>query len=196
MPNAPHDAHRACSYRSILTVGRFAGISRWCGHDARPSRKTGAPARGLCGLGDALDDDSDVVVLHVAAPTSRSRQVGLRDDADAASVGVGNDNASNLTVGHHAFDLLEIRFSVTGYDIARHELGDARLGRFPLCDTADRDVAIGDDTDHPAVVSGLDHGNASAVIVGHELCDALSAVVWRDACRALRHEVLRLHGAT
>jgi hypothetical protein len=119
------------------------------------------------------EDVDHLLRRRLLFPLRGAREVRLRDDADAFAPVVDHDHAPDLPVGHQPFDVFQVVVGSDRVRIRRHDLADRCRGRAPFGHRAHRDVPVGHDTHHRALIGRGNDWNAPTVVFEHQLRDAL-----------------------
>src|SRR2546423_15319141 len=125
---------------------------------------------------DLLDHLSDIAVAGSALV---ERQIGLRDDAHAASAVIHHRDAADLALRHdllHGFDRV---IGTAALRVARHHLVDQRLWTLALGGARTRAIAIGHQANDAIGLHVFAYGNAPPVVIPHALRGLVNRPVWR-----------------
>jgi len=93
--------------------------------------------------------------------------VAQRQDARQAAAGIDHGQAVNLMLAHEAMRGVElVGARARNHPRRHHALERNRFERHALCVCSHADVAIGDDSDEPALA--VDDRHASAIVFPHD----------------------------
>jgi len=98
--------------------------------------------------------------------------------------------APDLNVGHIARDFLDLLIIETVFDVLGHDVTHFGFGPFPLGDTADRNVAIGN---HAYQVIILANGKDPGIESGHGLGGLPNCFIWTGNANVPRHGFTNFH---
>src|SRR4051812_23991304 len=98
--------------------------------------------------------------------------------------------ASNLNVGHIARDFLDLLIVETVFDVLGHDVTHLGFRPFPLGDTADRDIAIGDHTDQVIILAD---GKHPGIETRHGLGGLPNCFLWTSDANVPRHGFTYFH---
>src|SRR5881409_3886880 len=95
-----------------------------------------------------LQHQRDLLLADRAVSTRRPCDVGLRDDAEAASTGVDDRDATHLELRHFSFYVAQIIVGGAGSDRRGHHVAEPGLRALAVADHADSEITVGYHANH------------------------------------------------